>query len=44
MMEDYLFGKISNDSRANRIKAIQDALKKSPVFDPYGSWPQFKPQ
>ena len=44
MMEDYLFGKISNDSRANRIKAIQDALNKNPVFDPYGSWPQFKPQ
>ncbi len=44
MMEDYLFGKISTDSRANRIKAIKDELAKNPVFDPYGSWPQFKPQ
>jgi len=43
-MEDYLFGKISTDSRANRIKAIKDELAKNPVFDPYGSWPQFKPQ
>ena len=44
MMEDFLFGKVSNDSRANRVKAIKDELAKNPVFDPYGSWPQFKPQ
>ena len=44
MLEDYLFGKVSNDSRANRVKAIKDELAKNPVFDPYGSWPQFKPQ
>lgn len=44
MMEDYLFGKISTGSRSSRIKAIKDVLAKNPVFDPYGSWPQFKPQ
>jgi ParB/RepB/Spo0J family partition protein len=44
MLEDYLFGKVSNDSRANRVKAIKDELAENPVFDPYGSWPQFKPQ
>jgi len=44
MMEDFLFGKVSNDSRANRVKAIKDELAKNPVFNPYGSWPQFKPQ
>jgi hypothetical protein len=44
MMEDYLFGKVSTGSRSSRIKAIKDELSKNPIFDPYGSWPQFKPQ
>lgn len=44
MLEDYLFGKVSTDSRANRIKAIREHLQKDPDFDPYGYWPQFKPQ
>jgi len=41
-MEDYLFGKVSSASRSQRVNAIVKELKDNPVFDPFGSWPQYK--
>ena len=44
MLEDYVFGKVSNASKKERVKALSDQLSSDAVFDPFGDWPQFKPQ
>ena len=42
MVEDFLFGKVSNASRTARTKAISKELGENPVFNPFGTWPQYK--
>ena len=44
MLEDYCFGKVSSGPKKPRIEALVKFLDKNPVFDPLGSWPQYKPQ
>lgn len=44
MLEDYCFGKVSSGPKKPRIEALVKFLDKNPVFDPFGSWPQYKPQ
>ena len=44
MLEDYCFGKVSSGPKKPRIEALVKFLDKNPVFDPFGEWPQYKPQ
>ena len=44
MLEDYVFGKVSSGPKKPRLEALAKALATKPVFDPFGSWPQYKPQ
>jgi ParB/RepB/Spo0J family partition protein len=44
MLEDYVFGKVSTGTKKERVQALSDHLSSDPVFDPFGSWPQLKPQ
>ena len=44
MLEDYVFGAVKTGTKKERITALADHFASKPVFDPYGDWPQFKPQ
>lgn len=42
MLEDYVFGKVQSGTKKQRTEALAKQLNETPIFNPFGDWPQFK--